>query len=91
MAEYYRVKEPFAYGNNVATVGQIWADDNPAFKGREQFFEPIADAVSRVQGATETATAAPGEVRSIAKKSPRKVLSKPPVDYTNDDDKKDEV
>lgn len=77
MAEYYRVKEPFAYGNNVATVGQIWSDGNPAFRGREQFFEPVAAAAVR----TETATAGPGELRSVqpVKKAPVKKVAPPPA------------
>lgn len=68
MPEYFRVKEPFAYGNDVATAGQIWSDDNPAFKGREQFFERVEAAAVR----TETASAAPGEVRSVFRKKPVK-------------------
>ncbi len=70
---YFRVKEAFAYGNAVATPGEIWASDNPALKGREQFFEPLEDAVVRTASrATETASAAPGEVRHVAKKAPAK-------------------
>lgn len=80
MPEYFRVKEAFAYGNAVATPGEVWASDNPAFKGREQFFEPLAEAVSRTAArATETASAAPGEVRARkapAKKAPVKAPAK---------------
>jgi len=75
MPDYFRVKEPFAYGNDVATVGQIWADDNPAFKGREQFFERVEAAAAR----TETASAAPGEVRSVFRKKPAKKAAPTPV------------
>lgn len=60
MAEYFRVKEAFAYGNAVAPAGEIWSDDNPAFKGREQFFEPVGAAAARsTVAATETADATP--------------------------------
>ncbi len=76
MSDFYRVKEAFAYGNVVATPGEIWASDNPAFKGREQFFEPIADAAVRTAArATETASAAPGEVR-VRKVPAKKVAPK---------------
>ena len=75
MPDYYRVKEAFAYGHFVATPGEIWAGDNPAFKGREQFFEPVASAA--VVRATETATAGPGELRSVAKKAPAKKAPEP--------------
>ena len=76
MSDFYRVKEPFAYGNAVATAGEIWSGDNPAFKGREQFFEPIAAAASRTASrATETASAGPGETRvrraPVKKAAPR--------------------
>lgn len=68
MAEYFRVKEAFAYGNAVVSAGEIWSDDNPAFRGRELFFEPIAAAASRVTpAAVETATASPGEVRAVSR------------------------
>lgn len=66
MAEYFRVKEAFAYGeHNVATPGQIWSDDNPAYKGREHLFEAVEVAAAR---SSETATAAPGENRSRSKR-----------------------
>lgn len=69
MAEYFRVKEAFAYGeHNVATPGQIWSSDNPNLKGREHLFEPVEVAAARAVGATETATAGPGEARSRSKR-----------------------
>lgn len=87
MSEYFRVKEAFAYGNAVATPGEIWSSDNPAYKGREQFFEPIEDAVTRTASrATETASAAPGEVR--ARKSPAKKAA-PRATVPNDEPKGD--
>lgn len=65
MADYYRVKEAFAYGEHaVATPGQIWSGDNPNLKGREHLFEPVEAAAAR----TETASAAPGETRSRSKR-----------------------
>ncbi|KQH75590.1 hypothetical protein AO501_25270 [Mycobacterium gordonae] len=84
MADYFRVKEPFAYGNAVATAGEIWSSDNPNLKGREQFFEPLADAVTRTAArASETASAAPGEVRArkpLPKKAAPKIHTEPKGD-----------
>ena len=80
MPEYFRVKEPFAYGNSVATVGQIWSSDGAAFKGREQFFEPVSKAAERTNSiAVETASAAPGETRSFGKRAAKRVAAKPGV------------
>lgn len=87
MAEYFRVKEAFAYGNFVASPGEIWAGDHPDYKGREQFFEPVASAAVR---ATETASAAPGELRSVAKKAPAKKAAPKPEPKKTDDEPKGE-
>lgn len=76
MAEFFRVKEAFAYGNDVATPGQIWSGDNPAYKGREHLFEPVEVAAARAAG-TETASAAPGEVRSVSSKFKKKPTTEP--------------
>jgi hypothetical protein len=51
--------------------GQLLPDDHPYLRGREQFFEPAEDAAARAPGAAaavETATAAPGERRSVARR-----------------------
>jgi len=82
MAEYFRVKEAFAYGNAVAPAGEIWSDDNPAFKGREQFFEPVGAAAARsTVAATETADATPGALRGrskrLTKAAPKQADPKP--------------
>lgn len=48
--------------------GQLFPDDHPYVKGREHLFEPADDAAARSGGsgmAVETATAAPGERRSV--------------------------
>jgi hypothetical protein len=50
--------------------GQLFPDDHPYVKGREHLFEPAADVAARsaglgAAGAVETATAAPGERRSV--------------------------
>lgn len=70
MPEYFRVKEAFAYGNAVASPGQIWSSDNPDIKGREHLFESVEVAAAR--SATETASAAPGETRARSKRLGRK-------------------
>ena len=54
--------------------GQLFPDDHPYVKGRENLFEPADDAAARATGAaaaTETATAAPGERRSIVRTKQR--------------------
>ena len=48
--------------------GQLFPDDHPYVKGREHLFEPADDVAARSAGtgaAVETATAAPGERRSV--------------------------
>ena len=52
--------------------GQLFPDDHPFVKGREHLFEPADDVAARSAdspaAAVETATAAPGERRSVARK-----------------------
>jgi hypothetical protein len=54
--------------------GQLFPDDHPYVKGREQLFEPADDAASRSAGgsgaaaAVETASAAPGVRRSVTRR-----------------------
>lgn len=78
----------FAYmhGNtpDVIAGGAIVASDHPAVKGREDHFEPVTDettafrdpkaALTPASGVIESATAAPGEKRSVTK--PRKRAAK---------------
>ena len=54
--------------------GQLFPDDHPYIRGREGLFEPAEDAAARAAGrpvgaavAVETATAAPGERRSVTR------------------------
>lgn len=53
--------------------GQLFPDDHPYVKGREHLFEPAEDVAARSAGgsgaaaAVETATAAPGERRSVGR------------------------
>jgi hypothetical protein len=75
MPDYYRVKEAFAYGNAVASPGQLWSGDNPDLKGREHLFEPVEVAAAR---STETATAGPGESRTRSKRLGHKAEPKSP-------------
>jgi hypothetical protein len=52
--------------------GQLFPDDHPYVKGREHLFEPADDAAARSAGtgaAVETASAAPGERRLVARKT----------------------
>jgi hypothetical protein len=79
MAEYVRVKEPFAYGNDVFGAGEIWSTDNPAYKGREQFFESVEVAAVRSSVATETASAEPGGSRARSKRLGSKPSVKEPA------------
>lgn len=70
-------KETFTYdGPDGAQVvihrGRPIPDGHPAIKGREHLFEPADDLAVRTSGAAaavETATAAPGERRSVVRKS----------------------
>lgn len=74
-----RVKEGISFdAPNGAQInlrrGQLFPDDHPYVKGREQLFEPADDAAARSTGAvvaSETATAAPGERRSIVRTKQR--------------------
>ena len=76
-----RVKEGISFdAPNGAQVnlrrGQLFPDDHPYVKGREQLFEPADDAAARSTGvspavAVETATAGPGERRSIVRTKQR--------------------
>lgn len=65
-----RVKEPFAVFSDQSRIyhaGALVDSADPVVKGRESAFEPVdAAATRRTTGASvETATAAPGEKRSV--------------------------
>lgn len=68
MAEFYRVREAFAFTDHrgvprVCSVGEILSSDDPDLRGREALCDKLSDFVSRAP-ASETASAAPGEVRA---------------------------
>lgn len=65
-----RAKEPFAYTDaagvpRVVSPGQLFDAADPCVVKRPALFEPVEVAVTRTTGATETATAAPGDARSV--------------------------
>ena len=64
----YRCREAFTFTDaqgvpRVITAGVLVDSDNPDYAKRLQFFEPVEAAAARTT-ATETATAAPGEIRA---------------------------
>lgn len=66
----YRIREPFAYNDSrgvprIANVGDLIDENHDAYTpGRHALMEPIETVMSRAQS-SETATAAPGERRSV--------------------------
>lgn len=71
-----RAKEPFAYTDatgvpRIVNPGQLFDADDPAVAKRANLFEPVEVAAARTAAATETASAAPGEARSVHRR-PRK-------------------
>jgi hypothetical protein len=72
-----RVKEAFSFDDNgvpvVMRAGTLVEDDDPRIKGRERHFEDADDAAARTSvAAVETATAAPGERRTVVKQQSSK-------------------
>lgn len=72
-----RAKEPFAYSDaqgvpRIVNPGQLFDSTDPCVLKRQALFEPVEVAAARTTVATETATAAPGEVRSVTHRRPRK-------------------
>lgn len=71
----YAAKEAFTFDENgvprVFTPGTPIEDTDPGFHGREHLFEPVEDTAERRHSVTETATAAPGEVRSLHRRGRR--------------------
>lgn len=75
MAGVYRAKEAFAYTDHngvprVVKAGDLFHGNDPCVVKRPSLFEPAEAAVSA--RSTETASAAPGEMRSVRKGAPRK-------------------
>ncbi|WP_293308874.1 hypothetical protein [Mycolicibacterium sp.] len=63
-----RAKEPFAFTDSTGTPrvvnpGQLFDSADPCVVKRPNLFEAVEVAAARNTAATETATAAPGEVR----------------------------
>lgn len=65
----WRVKEPFSFDQDGVPVtmraGALLPEGDPRAVGREHLLEQADDVAAR--GAVETATAAPGERRSLSK------------------------
>lgn len=83
----YRVKEPFSFTDSrgvprVMSAGDLVTEGHEAY--RESWLhlmEPIQDAADRAAAPTETATAVPGERRSITLPAPKPAAPSPaPVD-----------
>ena len=74
MAEVFRCKEPFSYDvkgiPTVVRLGDLVTDDDPRFRGHEQFFERGEDAAASGR-AVERATAEPGGARVLSTHRPR--------------------
>lgn len=68
----FRVKAPFAVDQGgiqrVLRAGDLVDDADPAFKGREAFFEPVEVEVARAASRIEQASAAPGEKRNVSRR-----------------------
>lgn len=65
-----RVIEPFSVlsdlSGHIFHVGDLVDSTDSAVKGRERFFEPVEAGRKFQSVAVETATAAPGEKRSVS-------------------------
>jgi hypothetical protein len=81
MTEVFRATEAFAFTSKsgvprIIRPGDLVADNDPDFKGREHLFEPAVNAANR---AAETASAAPGERRTRTRPTePAKQPEEPP-------------
>lgn len=83
----YRVKEPFSYTDGrgvprVMRVGDLVTTDHDAYREKwSHLFEPVNEAADRPAGMVESATAAPGEKRSVQlptrQETPEKPAPKP--------------
>lgn len=70
-----RVKDPFAVDqggfHRVLRAGDLIDENDPVVTpGRLQFFEQVAVTVAREQGRVESASAAPGERRTVTTPKP---------------------
>lgn len=79
-----RATQPFAFTDTagvprVVRAGDLYDETDPNVKGRENLFEPVETAASRTAAVVETATAAPGEKRSLSR---RKTIKEPAGDGT---------
>jgi hypothetical protein len=76
MAQILRVTKAFSVlsdpNGHVYTPGELVASDHPHVKGREDHFETVEAHVSARSAGVEQATAAPGERRSVTKKTAAK-------------------
>lgn len=72
-----RATEPFSYTDatgvpRIVNTGQLFDSADPCVVKRPNLFERVEVAAARVAAATETATAAPGEARSVSRPRARK-------------------
>lgn len=78
MTEFYRAREAFSLTSKsglprVITPGTLISSDDPDYKGREHLFEPVEVSVAHSAAArTETTSAAPGQLRSLGRKTGKK-------------------
>lgn len=84
---YVIAKEPFSYIDKqgvprTVVAGNTYDDSDPEIAKRAHLFEHLGASAAR---ATETATASPGELRSVAKKAPAKKAVPAPADKSGDD------
>jgi hypothetical protein len=68
----WRVRESYSYDEGgvpvVVRAGSLLPEGDPRVAGRERYLEPAENAAARGAGqAVETATAAPGEQRTVGK------------------------
>lgn len=79
----YRVKEPFSFTDSrgcprVMSAGDLVTEGHEAYRQSWlHLMEPIQDAADRAAAPTETATAVPGERRSVTRPVPKPAASEP--------------
>ena len=73
MAGMFRCKHPFSFDvdgvSRVVSAGDVVSTADPAFKDRQELFEPLEPYLNRRAG-IEQATADPGEKRSVQVPAP---------------------
>ncbi|HQE16656.1 MAG TPA: hypothetical protein PLD01_16515 [Mycobacterium sp.] len=82
----YRCIDAFIYADQVFSGGQQVDDDHPILRTHRANFAKVNEAGPSV---TETASAAPGEVRIPVKKVPAKKVAPKPVTTDSDEPKGD--